>query len=221
MRHKVRVEPLWWALTVCAMQINTSEAYFQGLAAVRRVLFQKRVGESRFPEIRPRLPEIRPTPSRKQFFVPGPPPRCSVNWHKLDSDVQLVCNLVCCSGQTQSPFSYPSSPHSLVRHKRGQIWHNKQITVVRTWSRSCLDCHSTKASEQHFHRHRVCSPHSHLCTLYNFQTVYIIQISQISKDKCDHRGHQQQHTHCDGGEHPEGLCDEHQQRPGHKQGDCV
>ena len=67
---------------------------FQGLAAVRRAAFQKRVGENRVPEIRPRLPDIRPTPSRKQFFVPELPPR-SLGYWRDEIKLQLVWDLEC------------------------------------------------------------------------------------------------------------------------------
>ena len=55
----------------------------QGLDAVRRAVLQKRVGdgEGRFPKIQQRFSEIRPTPSRKQFFAT--PPRSSTYPRKM------------------------------------------------------------------------------------------------------------------------------------------
>ena len=53
----------------------------QGLDAVRRAVLQKRVVEGRFPKIQQRFSEIRPTPSRKQFFAT--PPRSSTYPRKM------------------------------------------------------------------------------------------------------------------------------------------
>ena len=75
-RKKIKIVHFVWHYPLFVRTV-----ILQGLDAVRRAVLQKRVGEGRFPKIQQRFSEIRPTPSRKQFFAT--PPRSSTYPRKM------------------------------------------------------------------------------------------------------------------------------------------
>lgn len=185
----------------------------QGLDAVRRAVLQKRVGEGRFPKIQQRFSEIRPTPSRKQFFAT--PPRSSTYPRKMAifSELpSLESSLTLAAQAKPSLLSHPAPASTLwwdftfFRLK----FVNEHCLLVRARSWSCLDCNSTEAREPHLLWHRVCSSH------FDFDTLIF---SKVAKDKCDRWGYQQQHPDLFSGEHQQGDGVECKQRRWHEQGD--
>ena len=75
-RKKIKIVHFVWHYPLFVRTV-----ILQGLDAVRRAVLQKRVVEGRFPKIQQRFSEIRPTPSRKQFFAT--PPRSSTYPRKM------------------------------------------------------------------------------------------------------------------------------------------